>query len=152
MGEGADRPVNDHDETPLSPRVFWSCAAVGLALVAYGAWGLFVESARTHPDQWIRWFAGALIVHDFVVVPLVIVAGVALAKRVGAPYRAPIQGALIATGIVILTVWPFLRGYGLRSDNHSVFPNNYELGVSIVVAAVWLVACAALVQAWRRSR
>lgn len=64
--------MNDHDETSLSPRVFWSCAAVGLALVAYGA-GLFVESGHIHPDQWIRRFAGALIVHD-VVVPLVIVA------------------------------------------------------------------------------
>ncbi|MGH2778398.1 MAG: hypothetical protein ACRDJB_07080 [Actinomycetota bacterium] len=144
--------MNDHDETPHSPRVFWSCSAAGLSLVAYGAWGLFIESERTHPDQWIRWFAGALIVHDFVVVPLVVVVGAMLAKRVGAPYRAPVQGALIGTGIVILTVWPFLRGYGLRSDNPSVLPNNYALGLSMVLAVVWLVAGAALLKAWHRSR
>jgi hypothetical protein len=143
--------VSDY-ETPPSPRVFWSGAAVGLAVVAYGVGGLFVEGERTHPEQWIRWFAGSLIVHDFVVMPLVVAAGVVLAKRVHAPYRAAIQGALIATGIVILTVWPFLRGYGLRSDNRSVLPNNYALGVSMVVAAVWLVACTALLKAWRGSR
>ena len=58
-----------------------------------------------------------------------------LASRVRAPYCAVIQGALISTGLITLTTWQFLRGYGLRSDNASMLPNNYALGLSIVVAA-----------------
>ena len=79
-------------------------------------------------------------------------AGSLLVNRVRAPYRAAVQGAVIATGIVTLTTWPFLRGYGLRSDNSSVLPNNYALGLSSVVAVVWLVAAGVLLGAWRRSR
>ncbi|MGH2698650.1 MAG: molybdopterin-dependent oxidoreductase [Actinomycetota bacterium] len=152
VGRRVDRPLNDSDRTVPSPRVFWCCAAIGWAVLVYGVAGLMVESDRTHPDQWIRWFAGSLIVHDFVVAPLVIAAGSLLAGRVRAPYRAAVQGALIATGIVALTTWPFLRGYGLRSDNASVLPNNYALGLSVVVVAVWLVAAGVLLRAWRSTR
>lgn len=144
--------MNDNEETAPSPRVFWSCAAVGLAVLAFGVGGLFVEGDRTHPEQWIRWFAGSLIAHDFLVAPLVIAVGSMLVSRVRAPYRAVAQGALISTAIIILTTWPFLRGYGLRSDNASVLPNDYALGLSIVVAAVWLVAAGVLLGTWRRSR
>jgi len=35
----------------------------------------------------------------------------------------------------------------LRSDNASVLPNNYALGLSIVVAVVWLVAAGVLLGA-----
>lgn len=142
----------NNDETAPSPRLFWSCAAIGLAVLAYGVAGLLLESERTHPEQWIRWFAGSLIVHDLLLAPLVIAAGSLLVNRVRAPYRAAVQGALIASGIVTLTTWPFLRGYGLRSDNASVLPNNYALGLSIVVAVMWLVAAGVLLGARRRSR
>ena len=144
--------MNKVDENAPSPRVFWSCAAIGWAVLAYGVGGLIAESARTHPEQWIRWFAGSLIVHDFVVAPLVIAAGSLLVNRVRPPFRAAVQGALIATGVITLTTWPFLRGYGLRSDNPSVLPNNYALGLSIVVVAVWLIAAWVLVRAWCRAR
>jgi len=144
--------VNDKDETGPSARVFWSCASTGWLVIAYGVGGLFVEGDRTHPEQWIRWFAGSLVAHDFVVVPVVIAVGSLLANRVRAPYRAAVQGALIASGVITLTTWPFLRGYGLRSDNASVLPNNYALGLSIVAVAVWLVAAGAMLRAWRRAR
>ena len=144
--------MNDRDETGPSARLFWSCAAIGWAVIAYGVGGLFVEGDRTHPEQWIRWFAGSLIAHDFVVAPVVFAAGSLLAYRVRAPYRAAVQGALIASGVITLATWPFLRGYGLRSDNASVLPNNYALGLSIVVLAVWLVAAGAMLRAWRRAR
>lgn len=139
----------NEDDRASRPRVFWSCTAIGLTVLAYGVGGLIVESDRTHPEQWIRWFAGSLIVHDFIVAPLVIAVGSLLVNRVRAPYRAAVQGAAIATGIITLTTWPFLRGYGLRPDNTSVLPNNYTVGLSIVVGAVWLVAAGALLRAWR---
>ena len=144
--------MNDNDDTVPTPRVFWSCAAVGLAVLAFGVGGLFVEGDRTHPEQWIRWFAGSLIAHDFLVAPLMIAVGSLLVSRVRPPYRAAVQGALISTGIITLTTWPFLRGYGLRSDDASALPNNYALGLSIVVAVVWLVAAGVLLGTWRRSR
>lgn len=144
--------MNDRDETGPNARVFWSCAAIGWVVMAYGVGELFVEGDRTHPEQWIRWFASSLVAHDFVVLPVVIAVGSLLANRVRAPYRAAVQGALIASGIITLATWPFLRGYGLRSDNASVLPNNYAMGLLIVVVAVWLAAAGMLLREWRRAR
>lgn len=62
-----------------------------------------------------------------------------LVARIPAPVRAPIQGGLIATGIITLMSWPFLRGYGRDPSNPSVLPNNYAVSLLIVLAVVWAV-------------
>lgn len=134
-----------------SRRVFWTCVAVGWAVIAYGIWGLFDNINRTNPEHWIRWFAGVLIVHDFIVAPLTFAVGAHLIARIRRPLLAPIQGALIASGIIVLTTWPLLRGYGLRPDNPSALPNNYAAGLTAVLALVWLVAAVAAARAWRQQ-
>ncbi|MGH2752338.1 MAG: hypothetical protein ACRDK3_15935 [Actinomycetota bacterium] len=126
--------------------------AVGWAIIAYGIAGLLDNAGRTNPGQWIRWFAGALIVHDFIVAPLTFAVGAQLVARLRRPLRAPVQGALIASGIIVLTTWPFLRGYGLRADNPSALPNHYAAGLTLVLTLVWLVAAMVAAKAWRQPR
>lgn len=134
---------------PVNPRVFWPMALTGTAIMGFGVYGLFENSNRTHPDQWVRWFLGAAIAHDFVLAPTVAVAGVLIARRTSDRYRAILQGALIASGIVVLTAYPFVRGYGRRPDNPTVLPNNYAVGLVLVLAVIWVVAASL---AWRAHR
>ena len=136
----------------INRKIFWSSVAIGWTTIAFGVFGLFDNSARTHPDQWVRWFVGALIVHDFVVAPAVFVIGVLLARRVPGRYRGPVQGALIVTGMLVLISFPFVRGYGQRADNPSALPNDYGLGLLVLLAIVWLVAGGFLLRARRASR
>jgi hypothetical protein len=70
---------------------------------------------------------------------LTIATGALLVKRIRGPIRGPLQAGLIVTAIVVLTVWPLLRGYGLRDDNPSALPNNYLAGLVIVLVIVWSV-------------
>ena len=112
---------------------------LGWGLIAFGVGGLIHSSSRTHPDQWVKWFLGSLVAHDLIVAPVVFAIGTALVARIPPPRRAPIQGGLIATGIITLMSWPFLRGYGRNPSNPSVLPNNYAVNLVIVLAVVWAV-------------
>lgn len=121
---------------------------MGWLVIAYGVWGLFDNSSWTNPEQWIRWFVGSLVVHDFVLAPLTFAVGAMLVSRVPS-LRTPFQAGGIASAIIVLTTWPLVRGYGLRSDNPSALPNDYLAGVVMVLIAVWTVVAAI---AWRTRR
>jgi hypothetical protein len=127
----------------------WTFGA-GWIVMAFGIWGLFNDSARTHPTEWARWFFGALVVHDFVVAPIVFLVAALLLARIPARWKAPLQCGLIASAIVAATAWPFLRGYGRRPDNSSVLPNNYSVGLLVVIGLIWIAvgAVTALLRAW----
>jgi hypothetical protein len=90
------------------------------------------------------------VAHDLVVAPLVIVAGWAVARAVPASARAPVQAALVASALVALFAFPFVRGYGRVSTNPSILPRDYGSGALAVLAAVWAAAAVAL--AMRRLR
>jgi hypothetical protein len=139
--------------TTSSPkrRSFWVGVALGWAVIGYGVWGLLSNANRTNPDQWIRWFAGSLIVHDLVVAPLTFVVGALVVGRIPRRYRAPLQGGLIASAIIVLTTWPLVAGYGLRADNPSALPNNYLAGLAFVLAVVWSAVAVIAMRSWRRG-
>jgi hypothetical protein len=113
------------------------CLILGWLVILYGVWGLFDASQRTNPDQWVRWFLGSLVAHDLVIAPLTFATGAFLVKRVRGSLRGSLQAGLIASAIIVLTVWPLVRGYGLREDNPSALPNNYVAGLMLVLTVVW---------------
>jgi len=131
-------------------RSFWVCVALGWVVIGYGVWGLLGNATRTNPDQWIRWFAGSLIVHDLVIAPVTFAVGALVVGRIPLRYRAPLQGGLIASAIIVLTTWPLVEGYGLRADNPSALPNNYLAGLALVLAVVWLAVAIIATRSWRR--
>lgn len=133
--------------TTINRKVFWPAVAIGWAAIGWGLIGLFENSSRTNPSQWVRWFVGSLVVHDLILAPAVIGVGVLLARWVPVRHRGPVQGALIITGILVLVFFPFVRGYGLRDDNPSALPNDYGMGLIIVIALTWLGAGVVL---WHR--
>jgi len=65
-------------------------------------------------------------------------------------YRGPVQGALVAGGIVALTALPYVLGFGRSSSNPSALPNNYAAALGILL--VLIAAVAAVLVALRRNR
>ena len=131
-------------------RSFWVCVALGWVVIGYGVWGLLDNASRTNPDQWIRWFTGSLIVHDLVVAPVTFAVGALVIGCIPLRFRAPFQSGLIASAIIVLTTWPLVRGYGLRSDNASALPNKYLAGLAMVLVVVWSAVAFFAVRGWRR--
>jgi hypothetical protein len=133
-------------------RSFWVLAAIGWAVMVFGIVGTIVNENRTAPAEMAAWILGMALIHDLVLAPAVFAAGIAIRRSVSPRLRAGLQGALIATGVLVIYSFPLLRGYGRRPSNPTVQPNNYALGFAIVAATVWVVSGAALWWASRRNR
>jgi len=145
-----DRLSNAAEGGPANRRLFSIMAVLGWALMSYGVYGLIINAAQTHPSSWLVWFLGGIVVHDFLLAPVVIGVGVLLSRAVPDRYRGPVQGALVAGGIVALTALPYVLGFGRSSSNPSALPNNYAAALGILL--VLIAAVAAVLVALRRNR
>ncbi len=141
-------PAQD-DDRRAGP-LFWVSAAIGWAVIAWGLRGIFEKSLDTRPGNLAKFVVGGALLHDLLVAPLVIVAGVLLARAVPGRARAVVQGALAVSGIVALFSYPLVRAYGLAANNPTSLPRNYTAGLLVVLGVVWAVAAAAVILRLRR--
>lgn len=144
-------PVPDGPARPRG-RWFWPCAVAGWALIAFGLRGVSQTARDTHPASFAVWFAGSALVHDLVLAPLVLAAGVLVARAVPALVRAWVQGALVTSALVAAGSFPWVAGLGDRAGNASALPGSYGFGLAVVLAVVWLAAAAGALRAVRRAR
>lgn len=126
-------------------------ALVGGGLGAVGVGSLLGNARDTHPAVVVRWVIGLAILHDLVLVPVVLVIG--LAVRRWAPGRALVAGALLVSSSVAIVALPLVLGYGRQAGNPSLLPRDYGRGLAVVLAAVWLATAGlGLVARWRHNK
>ena len=109
----------------------------GAVLIVWGLYGLFTATRHPRPVPWLKFFLGANVLTDLVIVPAVMIVGVILARLVGARVRPYVISGLVISGVVLLVGLPLVLGKGLRSDNPSIQPLDYNSGLLITLAAVW---------------
>jgi hypothetical protein len=92
------------------------------------------------PLVWLKWLIGLLLVHDFVLAPLVNLTGRQLRDRTPKAWRWPLQLGLVTSGVLVLASIPVLVGVGrsTQAGNASVLPGSYPLALAGVLTAVWL--------------
>jgi hypothetical protein len=117
--------------------------ALGVVVAAYGAWLLLQEDLSDLVDTAV-WLAGGVVLHDFVLVPLTLLLGVALVRLLPANLRAPVVGGLVVLGTVTLMAVPVLGGWGANADNPTILDRSYPAGW-LVVAGVTILVVAAVV-------
>ncbi|MET0767322.1 MAG: hypothetical protein ABWY50_06745 [Aeromicrobium sp.] len=119
--------------------------------VACGLWGLWLM--RDFTGEQLRstglWLAGAVVVHDLVVAPVVVVLGVVAARLLPGRFRAPAATAFLVWATLSVTFLPVLSGEGGKPGNDTILGRPYLL--SWVVMTV-LLAGVAVVSGMRRSR
>ena len=125
---------------PLAGWCWWTGLAVGGAVGLFGLAGLLRDATKTMPLLWLKWLIGLLLVHDFVLAPLVHVAGRRLRDRAPEAWRWPVRLGLITSGVLVLASVPVLVGVGRATQPHnaSVLPGHYPLALAGVLALVWL--------------
>ena len=140
----------DNSNAPiLNPRLFLVMAAIGLITMGYGIFGMLINSEQSRPSDWVKWFVGSLLTHDFLIAPLVLLLGFLVVHWVPGRYRGLFQGALLVSGMVVVYAFPFVGGFG--STSHlSQLPNNYAFGVGVVVGLTWAVTALLFLLRWRR--
>ncbi|KAA6211205.1 hypothetical protein [Streptomyces filamentosus] len=122
----------------------YAVGGLGVGLIGLGAWLVTAEPA---PGAVLVWLAGALVVHDGVLAPLVLAVGLLIAGR---PGRGLWRGALVIAGSVVLVTLPLLLRPG-PPPNPSALPLAYGRNLAIVLAAVAAGAgLLHLARLWRR--
>jgi hypothetical protein len=129
---------------------FWLTAAIGWAIIAYGLRGMFHHHIDTRPANLARFAVGGALIHDLIFAPMVLGAGVLVARVVKGRYRAIIQAALFVSGCLALFSYPLVRGFGHATHNPSSEPHNYTANLAIVLGIVWGVATISAVWMMRR--
>ncbi|MFA1547067.1 hypothetical protein [Actinomadura chokoriensis] len=114
--------------------------AAGLALIGVGVRGVVADVPVA---RWAAWFAGAAILHDGVLVPVVLGAGLATG-RLPASCRGAVRAALVIAACVTAVALPLVLGYGRRPDEPSRLPLPYGRNLAIVLAAITVIAAAAV--------
>jgi hypothetical protein len=125
---------------PLAGWRWWTGLAAGGAVGLFGLAGLLRDATKTMPLVWLAWLVGLLLVHDFVLAPLVLLAGRRLRKWAPESWRWPIQVGLVTSGVLVLASVPVLYGVGRRTQpgNATVLPGRYPLALAGVLLVVWL--------------
>jgi hypothetical protein len=134
-------PVTAPDQPePLAGWRWWTGLSVGGTVGLFGLAGLLRDATKTMPLVWLKWLVGLLVVHDFVLAPLVLLAGRRLRGWAPGVWRWPLQVGLVTSGVLVLVSVPVLVGVGRRTQPHnaSVLPGNYPLALAGVLSVVWL--------------
>lgn len=121
----------------------------GLTLLSVGAWLLVVETREGTVPQVALWLAGSVAMHDFLLVPLVLLAGLALRGRSA---RTVWRGALLTGGSLTLLALPMMLWAG-SADKPSLLPLNYPLNWALTLAVTLIgTVCVLLVRGVRTGR
>ncbi|MGW4054316.1 hypothetical protein ACWENA_26180 [Streptomyces sp. NPDC004779] len=118
---------------------------LGVALAGLGTW---LVVTGPDPAGVLLWLAGALILHDGVIAPLVLAVGLLL---VGRSDRTLLRGTLIVAGSLTFVALPLLVRPG-SPPNPSALPLPYGRNLAIVLAVVAVVAGARILIRRRRER
>jgi hypothetical protein len=130
--------------------------AVGVGVMGFGAWLLFGAGDVRDPWDVVVWLAGAIVLHDGIIAPLVLAVGILLAAL---PARGTLRAALIVCGALTLIALPPLLRPG-SPTNPSALPLDYlrnwllTLGVVAALAAAVLILprAARALAAWPARR
>lgn len=133
MTHGRERDAAD--KTP-SGASWWIGLLAGGAIFAFGLFGLLRNASTTIPSDWFTYVAGALILHDALLVPAVIVVGILLSRLAPAAMRSGLQGTLAVCGAVALMSVPVVLAKGRAADNPSLLPHDYAANLAIVLAVI----------------
>jgi hypothetical protein len=122
--------------------------------MAFGAVGLIGDTGVGAGVTVGGWLVGADVAHDFVLAPLACLIGAAVARALPRWCRAPVQAALLTSGVLLIVVFPALRGFGRDQvpDNPSVQPLDYATAMPTALAVVWAAAAAWLILRIARGR
>lgn len=123
--------------------------AVGVLVTAYGA---FLLLSRQDLGQLVGaavWLASGVVLHDFVLAPVVI--GLVGAGALVTPDRArvPVVAGLVVLGSTTLLAIPVLGRFGARADNATLLDRDYGAGW---LAFAGLVLLAVVVSTLLRAR
>lgn len=126
--------------------------AIALACAGYGVWAIVSTQRLTNLPRTAGWLAAVLILHDGLLAPALVGAGVVLGRVVPRHARPLVTAGLVVSGLVVAVALPLVLGLGARAGDPSRLPLPYGRDLAVLLAVVWLaVAVLGGVVWFRRS-
>jgi len=152
--DGADPGPGSEAGTPKSPGgpVFWIGVVIGWILIVLGIRGLLHDHVATNPSVVGRYVLESALILDLVVAPIACAAGLLVSRLFKPPVRAIIGAGLVASALITIYSYPFVRGFGRSPNLPSALPVNYGRGLVILLVGIWVVVGALCAWALRRGR
>jgi hypothetical protein len=113
--------------------------ALGVLAGAYGAWLLLSRQDLTQLTSAAIWLAGGVVLHDFVLTPLVLLLVLVAGRVLPRHAHAPAVVALVLLGALTLLAVPVLGRFGARPDNPTLLDRSYDTAW-LVLAGLTVVA------------
>lgn len=134
-------------------RAFWISYGVGVALMAWGLWLLWLTtSTGGERSGFVVWVVVADLLVDWIVVPVIALVGWLVARWAPDWLRAPMQVGLLLGGTVLLIAWLPLRGTAAGTGNATIQPLDYPRLVTVTLAVIVSVMLLWAASRWRLHR
>ncbi|MDE0805021.1 MAG: hypothetical protein OSA99_17075 [Acidimicrobiales bacterium] len=137
--------LTSDEPRPTYTKGFWIGLVFATPVVAYGLRGALANLPDVQLTSFVIYFVGGAVVHDLVLAPVACIVGWVVLRVVPKVAIGPVQAALMASGVVGLISWPFVRGYGITDGEPSFLSRNYATSVLTAWAIIWAIAAAAIV-------
>jgi hypothetical protein len=131
MSTSSPTPTPTSDR-PADRAVRVALGAVGAAGAAYGLY-LLLGQPLDRLVNTVLWAGGAVVAHDAVIAPVVLVLGVLAARRAPDWLRVPIVRLLVVLGPLTLVAVPVLGRFGARPDNPTLLDRPYWAAYLVIV-------------------
>lgn len=123
----------------------------GVAVGGYGTW-LLLRLGWDNVVATVPWLVAAVLVHDVVWAPLVLMVAAVGGARLPRAWATPVMvGAVVLVTVTVAAV-PMLGQFGARPDNPTLLDRPYLQGWLVVAAVVGLGVLAGRLVRGRRDR
>lgn len=130
-------------------------AVLGVLVMAFGAYVLVTTVRPNRIWGLATWLLGAVVLHDAVLSPFVVGAGLLL-RRTGRSIRAwvlvVVQSAVVLGSVLALVVLPEIAAKAHGQKNPTILPFDYGVRLAIVEGVLLVVVIAVLVVGGLMSR
>jgi hypothetical protein len=133
--------------TPAQRRWRIALVATGLLLLAVGGIVLVNDVAPTRYLGIVTWFAGAIILHDGILAPIVLGFSLLLrrtGRRIPLAVLLIVQTAIVVGAIVGFVVVPEIAKKSIGRANPTLLPLDYGLNLALFYGALVLVTALAV--------
>jgi len=128
---------------------------VGVLVIAFGAYVMVTTVRPNRIGGLGTWLLGAVILHDAILSPFVVLVGLGL-RRAGRALRlwvlVVVQAAVVLGSVLALVVLPEIAAKHHGAKNPTVVPFDYTTRLLVVEGALLLVVVAVLVVGWLTAR